>query len=329
MTCRLLSSAESRLRCHPKARGGAASFSRILLGLAIVMASRPLAQSEKAAADLTIAQLRSAAAKLAPLHTKKTPAGPGDWLANNRETGQTSAQYRRSNPNRPSSKRTTIYVQPIGEFNAAQKRVVGETAEMLSLFYRVPTKVLDPLDLDLIPAKARRVEEGQPQILTTFVLDNVLKPRRPDDAVAVLGLTTVDLWPGKGWNYLFGQASLSDRVGVWSMARYGNLEGSPAESRLAARRTYKVALHETGHMLGITHCTAYECLMNGSNSLGEMDSRPMWLCPECVQKVWWACRTDPVKRYEALIEFGKQHDLSKEVEFWQQSAGRLRESRGR
>jgi hypothetical protein len=205
MTCRLLSSAESRLLHHPKARRGVTSISRILLSVAIALACQPLAQSEKTTQERTIAQLRSAAAKLAPLHTKKTPAGPGDWLANNRETGQTSAQYRRSNPNRPSSKRTTIYVQPIGEFNAAQKRVVGETAEILSRFYGVPTKVLDPLGLDLIPAKARRVEEGEPQILTTYVLDNVLKPRRPDDAVAVLGLTTVDLWPGKGWNYLLGK----------------------------------------------------------------------------------------------------------------------------
>jgi archaemetzincin len=138
----------------------------------------------------------------------------------------------------------------------------------------------------------------------------------------VLGLTTSDLWPGEGWNFVFGQASLSDRVGVWSIARYGNLE-NPQMSGLVYRRTFLVAVHETGHMLGIQHCTAYECTMNGSNSLDEADRAPMWLCPECVQKVWWACHADPIKRYKSLVEFAKEHDLKAEAGFWQKSLERL------
>ncbi len=184
------------------------------------------------------------------------------------------------------------------------------------------TKVLEPLSLDVIPPKARRIEGIHEQILTGYVLDKVLKPRRPKDAVAVLGLTTSDLWPGEGWNFVFGQASLSDRVGVWSIARYGNLE-NPQMSGVVYRRTFLVAVHETGHMLGIQHCTAYECTMNGSNSLGEADRAPMWLCPECVQKVWWACHADPIKRYKSLVEFAKEHDLKAEAGFWQKSLERL------
>ncbi len=38
----------------------------------------------------------------------------------------------------------------------------------------------------------------------------------------MLALTTSDLWPGEGWNFVFGQASLSERVGVWSLHRLGN-----------------------------------------------------------------------------------------------------------
>ena len=54
-------------------------------------------------------------------------------------------------------------------------------------------------------------------------------PRRPEDAVAVLGLTTSDLWPGEGWNFVFGQASLRDRIGVWSLYRFGDPERSDAD----------------------------------------------------------------------------------------------------
>jgi archaemetzincin len=291
---------------------------------AVAMASGSFATAQPPA-ESKIDELRTAAAKINPLHKKKTPPGPDDWLANHPEPGQTFEQYRRSNPNRPTKKRTTIYLQPIGQFSLAQEKLIGETAQLLSRFYNVPTKILEPIKLDVIPSQAHRIEEGHEQILTSYVLNKVLKPKRPTNAVAVLGLAASDLWPGKGWNFVFGQASLSDRVGVWSLVRYGNLEGSPAESQLARSRTFKVALHETGHMLGIAHCTAYECLMNGSNHLSEADSRPLWLCPECVQKVWWACHAEPIKRYELLIEFGKQHDLGPETEFWQKSVGRLRE----
>jgi archaemetzincin len=267
-------------------------------------------------------RIRIAAEKLVPLHRPKTAPGTQDWLANHHEDGQTADKYRRSNPNRPTQRRTTIYMQPIGDFTPAQEKLAKATADLLARYYNVPTKVLEPLSLNLIPAKARRIHDGRAQILTRYVLDKVLKPRRPTNAVAVLGLMTSDVWPGEGWDFVFGQASLSDRVGVWSIARYGNLE-DPLTSGLVYRRTFLVAVHETGHMLGIQHCTAYECTMNGSNSLDEADRAPMWLCPECVQKVWWACHADPIKRYKSLVEFAKEHDLKAEADFWQKQVDRL------
>ena len=40
------------------------------------------------------------------------------------------------------------------------------------------------------------------QIQTGYVLREVLAPRRPPDALALLGLTAVDLFPGPGWNFV-------------------------------------------------------------------------------------------------------------------------------
>jgi archaemetzincin len=300
---------------------------QIAISLAIVAALALLAgvESPMRGADApALAELHAAAEKIASLHQTKKPPAPDDWLASHPERGQTFEQYQRSNPNRPTKIRTTLYVQPIGEFTAAQNNLVGETAELLSRFYHVRTKVLGRIGLEVIPAQARRVSRDGTQILTNYVLEGVLKPRRPRDAVAVLGLTTADLWPGQGWNFVFGQASLSERVGVWSLARYGNLDGNAEEVRRFRLRTFKVAVHETGHMIGIAHCTAYECGMNGSNHLEEMDSRPFSFCPECVQKVWWACHAEPLKRYVSLADFAKRHGLEAEAAFWQQSADRLR-----
>src|SRR5205823_5471428 len=146
-------------------------------------------------------------------------------------------------------------------------------------------KRLDPIGLDVVPRSARRPRDGRAdQLRTPYLLDQ-LKKLRADDAVAVLGLCTADLTPGDDWNYVFGQASLSERVGVWSIYRFGDTE---REFPVVLRRTLQTALHETGHMMGIRHCTAFECGMNGSNHLEEADSRPMGFCHECEMKVWWA-----------------------------------------
>ena len=193
---------------------------------------------------------------------------------------------------------------------------------VLGRFYNVPVKTLHSIPLDVIPRKARRVHPSWkvPQILSTHVL-NLLKARRPPDAVAVLALTTSDLWPGEGWNFVYGQASLSERVGVWSLARNGD---PVAEYPVCLSRTLKTALHETGHMLGIPHCTAYECGMNGSNHEEESDSRPMGFCPEDEMKIWWGCRVDPARRYERLVEFAGANGLTVEARAWKAALDAVR-----
>ena len=180
--------------------------------------------------------------------------------------------------------------------------------------------------MDLIPPEARREHPTWhvPQILTTYVLDKVLRPRLPEDACAYLALTASDLWPGEGWNFVFGQASLSDRVGVWSIHRNGDpSEGDPAFRRCLLR-TLKTASHETGHMFSIRHCTLYECNMCGSNHREESDRRPLWLCPHCLAKLCHATGADPVKRFEALAEFSKTQGLKPEQAFYEKSLAVLR-----
>jgi hypothetical protein len=74
-----------------------------------------------------------------------------------------------------------------------------------------------------IPARGRRrhAEWGGKQFLTTFILREILEPNVPDDALAYLAFTARDLWPGRGWNFVFGQGNLRRRVGVWSIHRNG------------------------------------------------------------------------------------------------------------
>ena len=271
-----------------------------------------------AAATGDLTAIRAAMAKVKPLFQVKTKPQPGDWLEKQHEAGQTFEQYLKSNPNRPSALRTTIYIQPLGSFTDKERSLLDATADLLHRMYNLPVKKLEPIALDAIPAKARRINAAthKEQLLTEYILGDLLPPRRPADAVALLALTTTDLWPGEGWNFVFGQASLTERVGVWSSARYGDPNGGDAAYRLCLMRMCKVATHETGHMFGIDHCTAYECGMNGSNNLNETDRGPLAFCPECSAKIWWACGANPAKWYASLAEFAEQHGMKEEAALW-------------
>lgn len=267
------------------------------------------------------AALTLAIEKLRPLHQKISKPGPRDWLAQHKEDGQTFAQYVKIRPVTPQGKRSIIYIQPIGSFSNTQKSIVALTAEYMKHFFGVEVKTKKTLPLSVIPDSARRTHPtwGDKQILTTYVLYDVLKKRLPADAAAMIAFTTSDLWPGRGWNFVFGQASIRGRVGVWSIYRNGDPEKDGQSFRRCLMRTIKTAVHETGHMFSMYHCTAYECCMCGSNHREESDRRPVYLCPECTAKVCWATRSDPVVRYGRLKGFCEKNGFENESKFFARS----------
>ncbi len=270
--------------------------------------------------------LHTLASKLKPLHKPMGEPKPGDWLSVRTEPGQTFKEYLRARPETITDARNKIYIQPMGQFSGAQERIVALTADFLGRYYGAKTEMRPNIPLSVIPKKARRIHPvlGGEQVLTTYILYEVLKPRLPKDAVAYIALTASDLWPGKGWNFVFGQASITDRVGVWSIHRNGDPEASAEEFRLCLLRTMKTAAHEVGHMLSMYHCTLYDCGMNGSNHREEADRRPVSLCPECIAKLWWATRVDPVARFRKLAEFCKTNDLKLEAEYYDKATKLLK-----
>ena len=264
--------------------------------------------------------------KLLPLHEKLGQPQPGEWLAEHEESGQTFRQYLRARPVVPDRTRRVIYIQPLGDFSDTQRRIVTLTAELMEIYFALPVKIRQDVPLDLIPAEARRKHPswGMDQILSTYVLSELLYPRLPNDATAYIAFTASDLWPGEGWNFVFGQASLSHRVGVWSIYRNGDPERSGDDFRLCLRRTIKTATHETGHMFSMQHCIRYDCNMCGSNHRAESDRHPLWLCPHCLAKLNWATKADPLKRFGKLIDFTKANGLTREQEFYEKSLAALR-----
>ena len=227
--------------------------------------------------------------------------GPNDWLASHPEQGQTFQQFEHANVNRPDAQRHTIYLQPLGRFGAD-----APSLELLrkyaAAFFMLDVKLLAPMPLDAKIASRANPYSGQLQLLTTDILD-LLRRKLPGDAFCVVGVTMEDLYPDPSWNFVFGQASLTDRVGVYSFARYGG-----GSKELTLRRSCKVLTHETGHMFGLAHCIWYQCTMNGSNHLAEADARPMHLCAVDLRKLQWSVGFDVVERYRRLRKIcGETH----------------------
>ena len=265
----------------------------------------PIAGSAPAGGDLV--------SKIKPLFQHKRPPEPGDWLELHKEPGQTYREYRAITSTPAVDHYSTLRIVPIGPLTDGQQDVLRVVTDFLQPFFGLKLAMNSAVPLESIPEDATRrfSFDGLPQLLTTYLLNAVLLPLRQDTDAAVLAITAADLWPGPGWNFVFGQASLKERVGVWSMARNGNADGRPAERGNCALRTTMTATHETGHMFGIRHCIAYECGMNGSNNSDERDRQPLEFCPECQPKLWWACGLDPLARSRALAVVARRHGFPK------------------
>lgn len=243
---------------------------------------------------------------------------PGDWLWQHDERGQSFARFVHEQHARPSSTKDKLYILPIGDFSSQDRTILEQVARGCAAYFQMPV-ILDtwhPQPGDITSRKTRDAT----QWLIRDILD-VLPSRRPEDGYALLGVTMTDIWPGEGWNYVFGQANWELRVGVQSFARYdpafGTRSGAVFDNRdeLILRRGLKVMTHEFGHMFGIRHCTDYACNMNGSNSLEESETQPPHLCPVCLQKIQHAVGFDPKARYEALEAFYRDEAFDEEAQW--------------
>src|SRR5262245_4260737 len=61
--------------------------------------------------------------RLKPLHTPLGKPQPGDWLQSHPEPGQTFDEYVRARPVTAQGKRRVLYIQPLGEFSDAERKI--------------------------------------------------------------------------------------------------------------------------------------------------------------------------------------------------------------
>ena len=252
---------------------------------------KPVAVADRAA-ELRAEVLPAPFAALVPHATPKTPPQEGDWLDAHPEDGQSLAELSKSSV---SAKGRVIYLVPVGTLDAPHAAVLDALEPLVAAWFQLEVKRLPAIDEALAKKGEREGQLGR-QWYTGTILE-LLRERRPDDAAAVMAITQVDLYPDPSWNFVYGEASYEERIGVSSLAR----DGDPSsEKTLVLRRSLGTSVHEVGHMLGLAHCIAWECVMNGSNHRAEADSRPLEPCPVCQAKLRHVIGFDARARWEAL-----------------------------
>jgi len=243
----------------------------------------------------------------------------GDWLAEHHEAGQSFDEYVRLGAKRPDTTRNIIYLQPFGQFRKDSSPSTERLREYAAAYFLMDVKILSVLHISGAPLTDRVNPYTQKrQILTTDIL-RLLKKALPEDAFCVLAVTMEDLYPDPRWNFVFGQASLRDRIGVFSFARYDPAFYGESRDRLYRElllwRSLKVLVHETAHMFSLAHCIYFKCVMNGSNHLQESDSRPLLLCPVCLHKLQYNIGFDVAARYRHLLQFYRKIGFSYEADW--------------
>ncbi|XP_006273060.2 archaemetzincin-2 isoform X1 [Alligator mississippiensis] len=269
-----------------------------------------------------------------------------DWISSHPEPTQDFEQfYHDRYRSTPTSQKSAIYVQPIGSFGDSKVspenylKWLKDYCE--AFYYGLMVKILDPVPVSQTACAFRVNEYTHNLQIHAGDLLQFLKKRKPRDAFCIVGITMIDLYPKESWNFVFGQASLTEGMGIFSFARYdsdfysasykGRLKSgkkypvadysvfsgyyTPAITSLLLLRSCKTLTHEIGHIFGLRHCQWLQCVMQGSNHLEESDRRPLDLCPICLRKLQSAIRFNIAERYKALLRWMDDVGSGTEAEF--------------
>jgi len=271
--------------------------------------------------------------------------------------GQTYAAFsnlkRRRFPNR--RQRTIALCNVDEKEDDSAESVMNLLCRFVSVYFGMPCREADPFSDSERRKLHARMNGTLPQY-QTGPIEKLLKRRLRDDqkdTFAVVGVTLVDLYPNKDWNFVLGEASPMEGVGVFSFVRFtrwfeqawnamfeeeqdGTTTTTTEDLKWtdmlrdarALRRALQTLAHEIGHLFHLEHCIYYQCVMNGANSVEEADGAPMHLCPVCLRKLFHVVAKtqreplDIMGRYQRLASFLEECGLEDDARWYRDAVQR-------
>jgi archaemetzincin len=131
---------------------------------------------------------------------------------------------------------------------------------------------------------AEAYDPSRDQYHSTRVLVILEELAQSSNVNFLLGVASFDLYV-PGMNYVFGEARCPGRVAVISTCRLKS--AAQMHQALLGDRALKEAVHETGHMLGLRHCSDETCVMHFSERLADTDRKRDDFCLECRSRLRW------------------------------------------
>ncbi len=166
-------------------------------------------------------------------------------------------------------------VIPIG---ALQPGLPGSLADFLSEAFEFPCIQSDCCIDPYLAYDASRAQYDSHLLLAQL---EQLAQRRVG---RVLGVTEVDIFSSV-FTFVFGVARFRGVAAVISLHRlHASFYGLPEDVNLLVSRAQREAVHEIGHLLGLTHCRNSNCVMSFSAAAEEVDLKSDRFCGLCRAK---------------------------------------------
>jgi archaemetzincin len=145
----------------------------------------------------------------------------------------------------------------------------------LSRHVRIPCRVLPPAD------PGTGYVDGREQLDADALLAHIEQADAPPGSIRV-GVTGVDIG-NPIFTFFFGRARRHGRAALVSLRRLDPaFYGLPADADLTIRRAVTEIRHELGHVAGLAHCRAIECVMGFAPNVEALDRRGRGFCPACM-----------------------------------------------
>lgn len=159
----------------------------------------------------------------------------------------------------------------------------------------IPSCILPPMENPRFAYDERRAQYECKALLEK------LKSRCPQGALGILGVTQVDLFLPV-LKYVFGLSELGGRAAIISTHRLRPEFYDQGENpQLLLERLEKTAVHEVGHLVGLTHCRDPHCVMHASTIVEHTDFKLPSLCPTCVELLNWELKKRAMKNFSLAM----------------------------
>jgi archaemetzincin len=164
-----------------------------------------------------------------------------------------------------------VQLVPVG---SAPRNIIRDLTEPIRQVFAYESKITEALgDPKYAFNKDRR------QYHSTAILRRLTALKTSANSL-ILGIADVDLFVPER-PFVFGEADRESLTAIVSLARLREPTSGPVDSDVLRRRGQVEALHEVGHLAGLSHCDEAKCIMFLSSTAAEADRKGSTLCNDC------------------------------------------------